>query len=76
MKSLLEKLDRSAEAWLHSMDDHLNAPIVRAMTGKVFTHGTPSDTRSEQESLPCETAPANPPAHRTQPTFAPVLNPR
>jgi hypothetical protein len=38
--NLLKNLDRKFGHWLDNMDATLNEPVVRAMTGEVFTHGT------------------------------------
>lgn len=40
MMNLFKKLDRMAERLISTMDGELNEPVVRAVTGDVFTHGT------------------------------------
>lgn len=40
MMNFFAKLDRMAERLVTTMDDELHAPVVRAVTGEVFTHGT------------------------------------
>ncbi|QPC83343.1 hypothetical protein G4Y79_02895 [Phototrophicus methaneseepsis] len=40
MKNILSKLDRIAESWINGMDSQLQEPVVRCMTGDVFTDGT------------------------------------
>lgn len=40
MMNLFKKLDRMAERLIATMDDELHEPVVRAVTGEVFTHGT------------------------------------
>jgi hypothetical protein len=39
MMNLFKKLDRMAERLISTMDGELNEPVVRAVTGDVFTHG-------------------------------------
>jgi hypothetical protein len=39
MKAFFKKLDRIAERWIDTLDSDLNQPVVRAVTGDVFTHG-------------------------------------
>jgi hypothetical protein len=63
MKPFLEKLDSVAGRWLESLDEQLQAPIVHAMTGEVFTHGTVSkDQGAEQHVMPRATEPLITPA--------------
>ena len=45
MMNLFKKLDRMAEQWIATLDGELQEPVVRAVTGEVFTHGT-EDPRS------------------------------
>lgn len=40
MKNFIEKLDRQLGRWIDTMDGQLQEPVVRAITGEVFTHGT------------------------------------
>jgi hypothetical protein len=39
MMNLFKKLDRMAERLISTMDGELSEPVVRAVTGEVFTHG-------------------------------------
>jgi hypothetical protein len=50
MKTFLEKLDRKAGQWLNTLDSQLQEPIVRAVKGEVFTHGTTSNNDHTQEA--------------------------
>jgi hypothetical protein len=50
METLLEKLDRIAGQWLEAVDNQLQEPIVRTITGEVFTHGTSSNAASSEQS--------------------------
>jgi len=38
--NLFRKLDRMAERLISTVDGELQEPVVRAVTGEVFTHGT------------------------------------
>ncbi len=49
MKTLLEKLDRKAGRWLNAMDSKLQQPLVRVITGEVFTHGVSPNGHSDRE---------------------------
>lgn len=49
MKTFLETLDRRAGRWLNAMDSKLQQPLVRVMTGEVFTHGTSPNGHTNQE---------------------------
>jgi hypothetical protein len=40
MKAFFKNLDRIAERWLNTLDGELHEPVVRAITGEVFTQGT------------------------------------
>jgi hypothetical protein len=40
MMNLFRKLDRMAERLVTVMDDELHEPVMRAVTGEVFTHNT------------------------------------
>ena len=40
MMNLFKKLDRMAERLISTMDGELHEPVMRAVTGEVFTHGT------------------------------------
>lgn len=40
MMNLFRKLDRMAERLVTVMDDELHEPVMRAVTGEVFTHST------------------------------------
>jgi hypothetical protein len=39
MRNLVEKLNDQAGRWLDHLDDQVQEPIVRIMTGEVWTHG-------------------------------------
>lgn len=39
MMNLLKNLDRMAERWIATLDGELQEPVIRAVTGEVFTHG-------------------------------------
>lgn len=56
MKSWLEKLERKAGYLLDMMDHQLQEPIVQAMTGEVFTHGSETTYHTREE----QPAPAKP----------------
>jgi hypothetical protein len=49
MKTLLEKLDRRAGRWLSAMDSELQQPLVRVITGEVFTHGASPNGHIDRE---------------------------
>lgn len=47
MKTLLDKVAQAAGMWLNVLDNQLRQPIVKTLTGEVFTDGTTSDRHDE-----------------------------
>lgn len=54
METFLEKLDRQLGRMIEAMDGQLQEPIVRTVTGEVYTHGTPVNGHDHHEPKPAE----------------------
>lgn len=50
MLAFFEKLERAAERLVGNLDGHIQEPLVRAMTGEVFTHNT---VLSQPDAVAC-----------------------
>lgn len=56
MKNLLKKLDAMAGHYVDTLDDQLHKPVVHAMSGQVFIHGTSAAANAQD----CYETPAQP----------------
>lgn len=51
MKNLFGKLDRQFGRWLAVMDDQLQEPVLRAISGEVFVHGATLQEGNTQQHM-------------------------
>jgi hypothetical protein len=77
MMNLFRKLDRMAERWIDTLDGDLNQPVVRAITGEVFTHDTADSYTAAHSALSHQLADgqAENAAHFTSDAVDETLNP-
>lgn len=76
MMNLFKKLDRMAERLIATMDDELQEPVVRAVTGEVFAHGTGMKRSTTLPVAPqLRTGDAQHAVHQLYDSVAETLNP-
>lgn len=77
MMGLFKKLDRIADRLIANMDGELHGPVMRAVTGEVFTHGADNHHRSASPAVIAQTRTdsVQRPAHELCDAVADTLNP-
>lgn len=71
MMAFFEKIERAAERLVNGLDDQLQEPLVKVITGEVFVSAEASVSASH---IPCieETTPPTPPQGKEMPASHPL----